>query len=222
MKTTLLILFIVMFPLLSCDQAIEPVQLPEPDLPLEERLDVIYDEAGTDYEVYHFVGNGDHVHLAWLLEEKGYQVRLEEAVHFIGIDKATGNEGHMTLIPCRRPGDDSRVAMIQYFRGNGRYGATAAEYYAEEGYEIPHPVNEAVLLPYTDGQDRTKLELLERSEKSKRYWSCVANRFISGCAGCATVCYLTGPFWGPCTAKCCTGSAVVALISCAFTVYLGW
>jgi hypothetical protein len=130
----------------------------------------------------------------------------------------------MTVIPCSVPGDSTRIAMIKFFRDEEGYAVTAAEYFEYEDYDIPHPVDERALASVLgeETDPAVKLEMLERSETAKRYWQCVTTRFVSGCAGCATVCWITGPAWGACTAKCCAGSMVVALISCAFVHFLGW
>lgn len=218
-----LLLSLIMVSVVSCETALEPADPVGPEPPLEDRLDVSFDETQTDAEVTSFRQTPYHSIFNRLLEEKGYSIWMKDAAHFKALDPATGKIGHMTLIPCSVPGDDSRIAMIKYFRGEDTYAVTAAEYFEDEGYNVAHPVDErAILSMLGDESDALKIDVLERSERSTQYWQCVAKRFVSGCVGCATVCYITGPFWGPCTLKCCAGSAVVAMASCAFTVYLGW
>jgi hypothetical protein len=191
---------------------------------LEERLVVGYDETQTDVELASFVGTPIHPIFARLLGDMGYTMRMDESAHFEAYDPLTGKTGHMLLIPCTLPDDDSRVAMIEFFRVGNEHALTASEYFSWEDYQIAHPIDEAAALALigSDISPVMKYELLQGSERSKTYWRCVTKRFIAGCAGCATACWLTGPGWGACTAECCAGSAVVALISCAFTIYFGW
>jgi hypothetical protein len=224
-KGFLFLLFAMILALaVSCEKSPDPAGPAEPDTKLEDRLVVSYDETRTASEVASFRETPWHSIFDRLLEEKGYQVWSGDAAHFKAVDPATGKIGHMTLIPCSVPGDDSRVAIIEYFRGDEGCAVTAAEYYECEEYQIAHPIDERTGLSMLgdEASQGLKLELIERSEASKRYWRCVTGRFVAGCSGCATVCWITGPAWGPCTAKCCTGSLVVAMISCAFTVYMGW
>ncbi len=219
-----LLLSIILVFAVSCERSLNPSEPADTETPLEDRLEVSYDETRTEDEVASFRNTPFHSIFCKLLEERGYHVWFDDAAHFKAVDPATGKIGHMTLIPCSVPGDESRIAMIKYFRGEDGYAVTAAEYFEYEDYQIPHPIDERAGLSLLDedaGPD-LKLDLLERSESSKRYWQCVTNRFVSGCSGCATICWMTGPGWGACTAKCCAGTMVVALISCAFTVYLGW
>ena len=114
--------------------------------------------------------------------------------------------------------------MIKCFRTKDGYAVTATEYFKYEDFQNPHPIDEIAGLPLLDenAAPEIKADLLQRSERTKHYWGSVSNRFVAGCSGCATVCWITGLGWGACTAKCCAGSMVVALISCAFTVYMGW
>lgn len=208
----------------SCEKSLDPIDPADPEVPLEDRLEVSYDEVQTEDEVNSFRNTPFHSIFHKLLEARGYHVWSDDAAHYKAVDPATGKIGHMTLIPCSVPGDDSRVAMIKYFRDEDGFAVTAAEYFEDEDYQIAHPIDERAALSMFDydASPEFKHDLLERSESSKRYWQCVTNRFVAGCSGCATVCWLTGPGWGACTAKCCAGSMVVALVSCAFTVYLGW
>jgi len=218
-----LLLSLIMVSVVSCEKSLEPADPVGPESPLEDRLDVSFDETQTDAEVASFTKTPYRSIFNRLLEEKGYTIWIEDAAHYKALDPATGKIGHMTLIPCSVPGDDSRIAMIKYFRSDETYAVTAAEYFESEGYDIAHPVDErAILSMLGDESDALKIDVIERSERSTQYWQCVARRFVAGCSGCATVCWLTGPAWGPCTAKCCAGSAIVALVTCAFTVYLGW
>lgn len=220
----LLFLSLILLSFVSCEQSFEPSESVDNETSLEDRLEVTYDEESTEDEVTSFRNTAYCSIFERLLEEKGYHVWTDDAAHYKAYDPATGKIGHMTLIPCSVDGDDSRIAIIQYFRGDDVQTVTAAEYFEYENYEVAHPVDERAGISLLDDASDLdlKLDLLERSESSKRYWQCVANRFIAGCAGCATVCYITGPAWGVCTAKCCAGSAVVALIACAITVYIGW
>jgi hypothetical protein len=219
-----LLLSLVMVSVIACEKSLEPSDSVDTETPLEDRLVISYDETQTENEVTSFKNTFYCSIFERLLEEKGYHIWSDDAAHYKAVDPATGKTGHMTLIPCSVPGDDSRIAMVKYFRGEDVYAVTAAEYFEYEDYGVPHPIDEragiSMLNDYSDLE--LKLDLLERSERSNRYWQCVANRFIAGCSGCATVCYITGPAWGACTAQCCAGSAVAALISCAFTVYIGW
>ncbi len=219
-----LLLSIILVSVVSCEKSLEPADPAIAETPLEDRLDVSYDETQTEAEVASFRDTPYHSIFNKLLEERGYFIWSDDAAHFKAYDPATGKIGHMTLIPCSVPGDDSRVAMIKYFRVDDTYAVTAAEYFEFEDYQIAHPLDERAVLSMLadDASSALKYDILERSEASKRYWQCVARRFTAGCSGCATVCWLTGPAWGACTAKCCAGSAVVALVTCAFTVYLGW
>jgi len=224
-KGSLFLLIVMILTLnVSCGGSPDPAGPAEPDSQLEDRLEVSYDETRTASEVASFRESPWHSIFEGLLAEKGYQIWSGDAAHYKAVDPATGKAGHMTLIPCSIPGDDSRVAIIEYFRGDDGCAVTAAEYYACEEYQIAHPIDEKAGLSMLkdDADPDFKLKLIERSEASKRYWQCVAGRFLAGCSGCATVCWITGPAWGPCTAKCCAGSMVVAMISCAFTVYIGW
>jgi len=217
-------LVMILVSAVSCEKSIDRSGPAEPVAALEDRLEVSFDETQTGSEVASFVGTPWHSLFEKLLEEKGYHIWSGDAAHYKAVDPATGKTGHMTLIPCSVQGDDSRIAMIKFFRGDDGCAVTAAEYFEYEEYQIAHPIDERAGLAMLDeGTDPGfKLELIDRSESSKRYWQCVTGRFVAGCSGCATVCWLTGPAWGPCTAKCCAGSFVVAMISCAFTVYLGW
>ena len=219
-----LLLTLILVSVVSCEQSLEPSGTVETETPLEDRLEVSYDETRTEDEVASFSRTPYRSLFEGILEEKGYYIWCDDAAHYKAYDPATGKTGHMTLIPCSVPGDDSRIAMIKYFRGEDLYAVTAAEYFEYEDYGIAHPVDERACLSMLDDDSslELKLDLLERSESSKQYWQCVAKRFVAGCSGCATVCYIAGPAWGACTAKCCAGSAVVALVTCAFTVYLGW
>jgi hypothetical protein len=219
-----LLLSLVLILAVSCEKSIEPTPSEDAEVPLEDRLIITYDESTTESEVTSYRNTIHRSLFEGLLTEMGYHIWTEDAAHYKAFDPATGKTGHMTLIPCSVPGDNSRIAIIKYLHGQDVYAVTAAQYFQEEDYEIAHPVDETGFLSMLgdDGDPNLKIDILERSERSNRYWQCVAKRFIAGCSGCATVCYLTGPAWGPCTAKCCAGSAVVALVTCAFTVYLGW
>lgn len=219
-----LLMSVILASVVSCEKSLEPADPVTTETPLEDRLDISFDEAQTDAEVTSFKRTPYHSIFNKLLEEKGYTVWIDDAVHYKALDQATGKIGHMTLIPCSIQGDNSSIAMIKYFRGDDVYAVTAAEYFESEDYEIPHPLEERAALSMLgdDAPDALKIDLIERSESSTRYWQCVGKRFTAGCAGCATVCYLAGPAWGPCTLKCCIGSAVVAMVTCAFTVYIGW
>jgi hypothetical protein len=219
-----LLLSLTLASVVSCEKSLEPDDPVTTEAPLEDRLEISFDETRTDAEITSFIHTPYHSIFNKLLEEKGYIVWIEDAVHYKALDQATGKIGHMTLIPCSNPGDNSRIAMIKYFRGDDVYAVTAAEYFESEEYEIAHPLEERAALSMfgDDVTDTFKYDLIERSERSARYWQCVGKRFTAGCVGCATVCYITGPAWGPCTLKCCIGSAVVAMVACAFTVYLGW
>ncbi len=219
-----LLLSLILVSVVSCEKSLEPSDSVDTEMSLEDRLEVIYDETQTADEVASFRNTLYCSIFERLLEDKGYHIWSDDAAHYRATDPATGKIGHMTLIPCSVPGDDSRIAMIKYFRGEDVYAVTAAEYFEDEDYGIAHPIDERAGISMLDDDSdlALKLDLLERSESSESYWQCVARRFVAGCSGCATVCYITGPAWGACTAKCCAGTAVVALISCAFTVYLGW
>ncbi len=219
-----LFLSLILISVVSCEQSLEPSGSDDVEMSLEDRLEVSYDETQTEDEIASFRITPSCSIFGRLLEDKGYHIQPEDAAHYRAVDPATGKTGHMTMIPCSVPGDESRIAMIKYFRGEDGYAVTAAEYFEAEDFEIVHPLDESagILLLGDDSDLDLKLDLLERSERSKRYWQCVATKFMAGCAGCATVCYITGPAWGACTAKCCAGSAVVAMVACAATVYLGW
>jgi len=219
-----LLLSLILVSVVSCEKSLEPSGSVGTETPLEDRLEVSYDEKQTADEVASFRNTPYCSIFDRLLEDKGYHVWPDDATHYRAFDPATGKIGHMTLIPCSVPGDDSRIVMIKYFRGEDVYAVTAAEYFKDEDYGITHPIDERVGISmlYDDSDLELKHDLLERSDLAEGYWSCVATKFIAGCSGCATVCYVTGPAWGACTAKCCAGAAVVALVACAATVYLGW
>ena len=158
MKSTLLLILFLVIPVFSCEQAVDPAQPVELEEPVEPVLAVTCDESGTEYEIYQFMRSASHTAFARLLADKGYDVYFDDAVHFVGIDRETGHKGHMTLIPCAVPGDDSRIAMIQYFRGNGRYASTAAEYFKTKITESPIP---SMSLPFC--LMRPKIRLLTSS-----------------------------------------------------------
>ena len=104
-----------------------------------------------------------------------------------------GKTGHMTLILCSAPGDDPRIAVIEYFRDEDGNAITAAEYFEYENYRIAHPIDERsdLFLLDEDAAPDLKRDLLERGESSKSYWQCVTNRFVAGCSGCVTACWIT-------------------------------
>jgi hypothetical protein len=170
-KGFLFLLFAMILALaVSCEKSPDPAGPAEPDTKLEDRLVVSYDETRTASEVASFRETPWHSIFDRLLEEKGYQVWSGDAAHFKAVDPATGKIGHMTLIPCSVPGDDSRVAIIEYFRGDEGCAVTAAEYYECEEYQIAHPIDERTGLSMLgdEASQGLKLELIERSEASKR------------------------------------------------------
>lgn len=214
------ILLTALIPALSCEG---PEKMESPSPSPEEELVVEHLGAPAPEARSAMEATRSYPVFSSVVLEKGYRVRAGDAECFGGKDPVTGEVVFLTMIPCTVPGDDSRVAFIQYFESGEGCFVNAAEYFEWEEYSIPHPLDEEVFARMTDrsGLDKGSKTLL-RSESSKRYWGCVTKRFTAGCAGCATACLFSGPGWGACTAKCCAGSAVVALISCAFTVYVGW
>ena len=73
-------------------------------------------------------------------------------------------------MPCSVLGDDSRIAIIKYFRNEDVYANTAAEYFEYEDYQIVHPIDKraGLFLFDEDASADFNRDLLERSESSKR------------------------------------------------------
>lgn len=155
--------------------------------------------------------------------EKGYRVFPSEAGNFRVTDHESGAVSDVTMIPCRIPDDDSRVAMIYYIESGDEYLVSCAEYFKDEGYEVSHPIDDEVeaLMREKNIHYPGKIPMDGDETTSSKYWKCVGKRFAAGCLGCALSCYLSGPGWGACVSGCCSAVVVIAMVSCAFTVY-GW
>jgi len=218
-------LFALILPAGSCERTGELFAPAGGEVPLEERLEIEYDDAAAPAETAALIETDAYPLFDAVLLEKGYRVHAADAAAFRSRDPQTGHSMVLTMIPCRRPGDDSRVAFVMYFRAeaDSEWGVTAAEYYEEEGYDIAHPIGAAEIIAAGSWSSAdAKARAAQMNEASSRYWKCVAKRFAAGCIGCATACALSGPGWGGCTAACCGGAALAALVACAFTVFLGW
>lgn len=209
----------------ACER-MEEVSAPgEGEIPLEERLEVEYDDGAAPHETAALIETDAFPIFDAALLERGYHIHAREAAVYRSRDPQTERSVILTLIPCRKPGDDSRVAFLMYFRAEDgvEWSVAAAEYYEEEGYGIPHRIDTSeILAAGAVTSPGAKERIVAMSEASSRYWKCVAKRFAAGCIGCATACYLSGPGWGACAATCCGGAAIASLVACAFTVFLGW
>lgn len=215
----------LILPAASCERTGELSAPAGGEVPLEERLEIECDDAGAPRETASLMETGVFPLFDAALLDLGYRIHAADAAVFRARDPQTGDALVLTMIPCLRPGDDSRVAFMMYFRSEDGAGwaLTAAEYLEEEGYDIAHPLDTgAALAAGAYSSPDAKARMILMNEASSRYWKCVAKRFAAGCLGCATACALSGPGWGACTVTCCGGAAIASLVACAFTVFLDW
>lgn len=215
----------LILPAASCERTGEVSSPDGGEVPLEERLEIECDEDAAPHEAAALIETESYPIFDAALLDLGYRIHAGDAAAYRARDPLTGDELIITIIPCLKQDDISRVAFVMYFRANegADWAVTAAEYREEEGYDIPHPIDTAdALAAGTRCSPESKERFVLMSETSSRYWKCVAKRFAAGCLGCATACYLSGPGWGACTATCCGGAAIASLAACAFTVFLGW
>ena len=184
---------------------------------------VTVEERGETYLSDRIESRVSYPFFSHVIIEKGYRVFPSEAGSFRVIDDASGEFSDVTMIPCRLPDDDSRVAMIYYVENGDDYLVSSAEYFKDEGYEISHPIDDEVeaLMRANDIPYPWKMPMDRDESTSSKYWKCVGKYSAAGCLGCALRCYLTGPGWAACVTACCSSVVVVALAACAFTVYGG-
>lgn len=220
-----IMIFTLMSVAASCERAGELSAPAGGEAPLEERLEIEYDQDAGSPEAALLADTDVYPIFDAALLDLGYRIHAADAAAFRARDPLTGGEAFMTLIPCRRPADPSSIALLMYVRSadGGGWAVTAAEFREEDGYDTAHPIETSRLLAAgARCSPGAKERLMQMSESSSRYWKCVGKRVAAGCIGCATACALSGPGWGACTAACCAGVAIASLASCAFTVFLGW
>lgn len=191
--------------------------------PVEEQYEVIVDYPDEDYVSRTIEQKESYPIFSNLIMERGYRIYPQDAAHFSVYDNETGEISRVTMIPCVLPDDKSRVGVIYYLENDNRYIVTSAEFFESEDYNVPHSLDTEALQRMIDsaGSKEEAIRLTIMQTEAASYWKCVANRFSAGCLGCGVHCFFAGPGWAHCTVACCTGAAIVAMVSCLFSV-MGW
>jgi hypothetical protein len=206
----------------SCGENTTSIETEPPGAEADD-YSVRVEERGEEYLSERIENRVAYPLFSQVILEKGYRVFPSEASSFSVTDNESGVVSDVTMIPCRIPDDDSRIAMIYYVENEDEYLVSSAEYFEVEGFEISHPIDEEVeaLMRENGIVYPWKMPMDGDESVSAKYWKCVGNHSVAGCLGCALRCYLTGPGFGTCVSICCSAAVVVSLTACAFTVY-GW
>lgn len=212
----------IMFSLVSCGDARNVLDSEQHEDQVDSYI-IDLETVSSENIEHHVISVESYPLFSKVILERGYEVYPRESCRFRVLDTERGILTKVTMVPCLIPESDESVAFIYYIESDGQFIVTSAEYLKEEGYDIPHTLDADVYerMIESGAKQICNMELVDWNETTKTYWKCVAKRFSAGCLGCAASCFLSGPGWGACTGSCCAGAAIVAVVSCAFTVF-GW